>query len=64
MKVLIVADDELSRKHRRVLLLQEGHSVIAASDGNETLEILDRESIDAAISDILMPRMDGCRFCY
>ena len=30
----------------------------------EALAVLEREKVDAIISDILMPRMDGYRFCY
>ena len=47
----------------RVLLERAGHSVISACDGAEALQALEGEKIDAVISDILMPRLDGYRFC-
>jgi PAS domain S-box-containing protein len=64
MKVLIVDDIALNRKLLRAILAAEGHSVLDAEDGLAALEILERETIDAVISDILMPRMDGYRLCY
>ena len=64
MKVLIVDDDLMNRKLLRAILTVEGHTVIDAEDGLMALEILHREKIDAVISDILMPRMDGYRLCY
>jgi signal transduction histidine kinase len=38
--------------------------VLEAQNGLEALEILGRNSVDAIISDILMPQMDGYRLCY
>lgn len=64
MKILVVDDNATNRKFLRVLLTQEGHTVVEGNDGIEALEILEREQIDAVISDILMPRMDGYRLCY
>jgi len=37
--------------------------VVEAADGVEALAILEREQVDAIISDILMPNMDGYRLC-
>lgn len=63
MKVLVVDDNETNRKLLRLTLEAEGHEVLTASDGLEALERLEREPIDAIVSDILMPNMDGYRFC-
>ena len=63
MKVLIVDDNAPNRKYLRVLLMPEGHTVLEAEDGLEALHVLE-QNIDAVISDILMPRMDGYRLCY
>jgi hypothetical protein len=63
MKVLIVDDNETNRKLLRVNLEGEGIETFEAADGVEALKKLDAETADAIISDILMPRMDGYRFC-
>src|SRR5579872_1020245 len=63
MKLLIVDDIPTNRKLLRVTLEAEGQPVVEAADGIEPLDILPCEKVDAVISDILMPRMDGYRLC-
>ena len=63
MNVLIADDEPANLEMLRVLLERAGHSVISACDGAEALQALEGEKIDAVISDILMPRLDGYRFC-
>jgi hypothetical protein len=63
MKVLIVDDNEMNRKLLRVGLEGEGMETFEAVDGVEALTKLQEQKADAIISDILMPRMDGYRFC-
>jgi signal transduction histidine kinase len=41
----------------------EGIETFEAEDGVDALQKLEKEKADAIISDILMPRMDGYRFC-
>jgi len=64
MKLLIVDDIETNRKVLRVTFQAEGHTTLEAADGLEALQILEREPVDAVLSDILMPRMDGYRLCH
>ena len=64
MKLLIVDDHSTNRKLLRVTLEAEGHTTLEATDGVEALAVLARESVDAVISDILMPNMDGFRLCH
>ena len=63
MNILIVDDIATNRKLLRVTLEAEGHTTLEAADGVEALQILARETVDAVISDILMPNMDGFRLC-
>jgi CheY-like chemotaxis protein len=64
MKLLIVDDIDVNRMVLRVAFEADGHSTLEASDGIEALQILAREKVDAVLSDILMPRMDGYRLCH
>ncbi len=64
MTVLVTDDNATSRKLLRAQLEAEGITVAEAPDGREALAVLHRQSVDAIISDVLMPRMDGFRLCY
>ena len=64
MKILIADDSRLNRKYLRLLLTEEGHKVVECADGLAALKSLTFDKIDAVISDILMPHMDGYRLCY
>ena len=58
-RVLVVEDDmELRGLFRRVLE-KNGYEALEAADGQEALDVLDRQYIDLIISDIMMPVMDG-----
>jgi CheY-like chemotaxis protein len=63
MNILIVDDQPTNLKLLRAQLEAEGHSIVEAADGVEALQVLQREPVDALISDILMPNMDGYRLC-
>ena len=63
MKILIVDDVPSNLKLLRAVLEGEGIKVVEAADGVQALAVLEHESVDAIISDILMPRMDGYRLC-
>ena len=64
MNLLIVDDIATNRKLLRVTLEAEGHTTLEAADGVEAMQILARETVNAVISDILMPNMDGFRLCH
>src|SRR6267142_1778394 len=63
MNILIADDNATNLKLLRAVLEAEGHEVLLAADGVEALERLEAKKVDAIISDILMPRMDGYRLC-
>ncbi|MEW6306880.1 MAG: response regulator [Verrucomicrobiota bacterium] len=64
MTILIVDDIATNLKLLRAQLEAEGMAVLEAADGVEALANLERAPVDAIISDILMPRMDGYRLCH
>ncbi len=57
--VLLAEDDEDIVKLLRLYLENEGFDVIWAKDGVEACEIFDKEKINIALVDIMMPRMNG-----
>ncbi len=59
MKVLIADDDQTIRALLGDMLLDLGHSVVAASNGAEAVELAAREQPDAVILDFLMPKLSG-----
>ncbi|CAN2047594.1 Uncharacterized 14.6 kDa protein in sodA1 3'region [Candidatus Magnetomoraceae bacterium gMMP-1] len=61
-KILAVDDSSSIRKLVKFSLESRGYVVLAAKDGREALEIIARESYDAVVLDINMPRMDGFEF--
>ena len=57
--ILIVDDDETSRKIYSAFLDPEGYHIIEAGNGNEALAILEHEHVDVLLTDVIMPGMDG-----
>jgi len=56
---LIVEDDINTRKLMCAVLRQNGFEALQAGDGIAALEVMDREHIDLAVLDLMMPNMDG-----
>ncbi|HVY31206.1 MAG TPA: sigma-54 dependent transcriptional regulator [Polyangiaceae bacterium] len=57
--VLLVDDDAAIRAVLGSLLKQEGYRVLTAASGGEALALLDKHPIDAVVTDLRMPGMDG-----
>jgi nitrogen regulation protein NR(I) len=58
-RILIVDDEVAIRKALERFLAGLQYSVHTAGNGEEALEILKRETIDLALVDLVMPKMDG-----
>lgn len=62
-KILIVDDDSVIRELLTTVLEEESdHEVIVASNGQEALDRLQKETVDAVVCDVNMPVMDGYEF--
>jgi adenylate cyclase len=57
--VLVVDDNEMNRDVLRRRLEREGITVSPAEDGVRALELLQTDSFDLILLDIMMPRMNG-----
>ena len=60
--ILVVDDDKNTRRLMQAVLESDGYTVTTACDGEEALSIMDREHVDLAVLDIMMPNMDGYEF--
>lgn len=58
-RILIVEDDKEIREGVEIYLRNQGYQVFQAANGQQGLEIIQREEIHLAIVDIMMPVMDG-----
>ncbi|HEX6767120.1 MAG TPA: sigma-54 dependent transcriptional regulator [Polyangiaceae bacterium] len=57
---VLVADDEVGLRKALVRMLENhGMQVVSAGDGAEALEVLEREAVDVAVVDLMMPRIGG-----
>src|SRR5687768_4969594 len=63
MKILVVDDEPAVRDSRRRALQLEGYDVELAADGQEALDRLSGDGVDAVVLDVSMPRLDGLEAC-
>ena len=59
MRILIVDDEEVLRDVLDAVLRREGFDIIAASSGEEALNVLDSEDVDLVILDVMLPGISG-----
>lgn len=57
--ILIAEDDKAVREFVSRALRQDGHEIIAVSDGQQALNVLERQNFDMILADIVMPHLDG-----
>ena len=63
MKILVVDDEALLVKGIRFNLQNEGYDVITGSDGLEAIRLVQEQSPDLVVLDVMMPNMDGLTAC-
>lgn len=59
LRILVADDNETNQRIISQLLSSAGHSVIVASDGEEALDLYERDCPDAALLDFNMPHRNG-----
>ncbi|MGI5288820.1 response regulator transcription factor [Nonomuraea polychroma] len=62
-QLLVVDDEPALREALQSSLEFEGYKVVTANDGQAALDELARESYDAVLLDVMMPRLDGLTAC-
>ena len=58
-RILVVDDEKSMRDLLSITLEKEGYDVLTAAGGEPAIEALHRESVDAVITDLRMPKVDG-----
>jgi len=59
LRLLLVEDEPVNRLAVGGMLRKDGHTVLEAGSGQEALDVLGQEAVDAVLLDIQMPGMDG-----
>lgn len=61
-QILVVDDDKNTRLLLKAVLQAENYTVFTAENGEDALNVMDKEHIDLVVLDIMMPKMDGYEF--
>ena len=61
--ILLVEDDRRIRTSLRLVLEDEGNTVVEADSAEAALEALERRPAEVAIVDLMLPGMDGFELC-
>ena len=62
-RILIADDNQQNRELLEAYLADEGHEILMAADGRETLDATQREQPDLVLLDIMMPTLSGYEVC-
>lgn len=58
-RILVAEDNPAVREFIVRALQSQGLTIVAVADGQQALDVLDKESFDALVTDIVMPNVDG-----
>ncbi len=58
-RLLVVDDNVFNREHLREVLVQHGHEVVEAEDGEVALALVAAETFDLILLDVMMPKVSG-----
>ena len=62
-RILVVDDDPLILKFVTANLEARNYQVFQATDGEQALEVFNKNQIDLILLDIMMPKIDGFEVC-
>ena len=62
-RILLAEDDLALRKMLRLNFEKEGWFVLEAPNGEEALRLARQNRLDAAVLDVMMPKLDGLAVC-
>jgi CheY-like chemotaxis protein len=61
---ILIADDNLqNRELLEAYLADEGHEILMAADGKQTLDVVLEKQPDLVLLDIMMPKLSGYEVC-
>ena len=59
LRILLAEDDQVMREYLTRALQRSGYAVTAVDRGTAAIPLLETESFDLLLTDIVMPEMDG-----
>lgn len=62
-RILIADDNQQNRELLEAYLADEGHEILMAADGRETVDIAAEQQPDLILLDIMMPKLSGYEVC-
>ena len=62
-RILLVDDSSLVLEMNKAQLEDAGFEVLIAKDGQEGLDLARKESPDAVLLDLMLPKLDGYKVC-
>ena len=60
---ILVVEDNLTMRDLIRDELSKSYDILVAGDGEEALSIVKQGKVDLVVSDIMMPKIDGCELC-
>ena len=61
--VLVVDDEPHVRRLVKANLESSGYKVLTAADGNQAINVVESETPDLVILDLMLPKLDGYAVC-
>ncbi|MBX3443699.1 MAG: response regulator [Planctomyces sp.] len=62
-RILIADDNQQNRELLEAYLADEGHEILMAVDGRQTLDVAHERQPDLVLLDIMMPKLSGYEVC-